>query len=108
MAKFIWISGEGWVDSSEFARPEPVNAPYVWGDLPEYISPLSMKPVDGRRARREEMKIHNVREVDPSERIEGDRKEPALAREEKKYLDARKAEKPFELSSQARDRLLKP
>jgi len=107
MPKFIWIKGEGWVDREEFVRPEPV-APAVWGDLPEYVSPLSMRPVDGRRARREEMARFNVREVDPGERMDGDRKEMSLAREEKKYLDTRAAETPFELSDQARDRLLKP
>lgn len=107
MAKYLWIKGEGWVDRNEFTRPEPV-APAVWGDLPEYVSPLSFRPVDGRRARREEMRQFNVREVDPSERMEGDRKDASLARDEKKYLDQRKAEKPFELSEQARDRLLKP
>lgn len=40
-----------------------------WSDIPEYISPITRKPVDGRYARREEMKRHNVREVDPSENI---------------------------------------
>ena len=107
MSKYIWVSGEGWIPREQFKRPEPV-APYVWSDLPEYISPMSLRPVDGRRARREEMKKYNVREVDPSERIEGDRKEPSLAREERKILEARKAEKPFELSEQARNRLLRP
>lgn len=38
-----------------------------WADIPEYISPITGKPVDGRAARREEMKRHNCREVDPSE-----------------------------------------
>lgn len=104
MAKFIWVSGEGWVDRSEFVRPEPV-APAVWGDLPEYISPLTFRPVDGRRARREEMRRFNVREVDPSERMEGDRKDPALARKEKAYLDER-ASQDVSISQSAIDRLL--
>lgn len=37
------------------------------GDLPEYISPVTGRPVDGRTERREEMKRHNLREVEPSE-----------------------------------------
>ena len=40
---------------------------YVISDIPPYKSPLSMKVVDGRYARREEMKRYNVREVDPGE-----------------------------------------
>ena len=36
-------------------------------DLPEYISPLTGRPVDGRTARREELKRNGCREVDPSE-----------------------------------------
>lgn len=107
MAKYIFVSGEGWVDRKEFTRPEPVNAPAVWGDMPEYISPLSMRPVDGRYARREEMKRFDVREVDPSERMEGDRKDPGLARKEKAYLDERASED-VSISSAAIEKLLAP
>lgn len=38
-----------------------------WADIPEYISPITGKPVDGRVARREDMKRSGSREADPSE-----------------------------------------
>ena len=41
---------------------------YVVSDTPDYCSPVTGKVVSGRAARREEMKVHNVREVDPSEK----------------------------------------
>ena len=46
---------------------KPVT-PTVISDIPAYRSPLSWKPVDGRYQRREEMKRHNVREVEPDEK----------------------------------------
>jgi len=46
---------------------EPMPLPYVRGDLPEYISPVTRKPVDGRAARREDLKRAGCREVDPGE-----------------------------------------
>lgn len=39
----------------------------IWSDLAAYKSPLGTGWVDGRAARREEMKRHNCRPVDPSE-----------------------------------------
>lgn len=47
------------------ARPNE-SKPWLC-DLPEYISPITGKPVDGRAARREELKRSGCREVDPSE-----------------------------------------
>ncbi len=49
------------------AAPSTLPAPMVMGDLPEYISPVTGKPVDGRVARREDLKRSGCREVDPSE-----------------------------------------
>lgn len=46
--------------------PERVASPFVMRDV-HYKSPLSLKEVTSRSQRREEMKVHNVREVDPSE-----------------------------------------
>lgn len=43
------------------------NKKVHWADLPEYISPITGRPVDGRAERREEMKRHGCREVDTSE-----------------------------------------
>ena len=46
---------------------EGVPMPYVRGDLPTYISPVTGKPVDGRAERREDLARTGCREVDPSE-----------------------------------------
>jgi hypothetical protein len=44
-----------------------VCAPLIVSDLPEYISPVTRKPIEGRAARREDLKRSGCREVDPSE-----------------------------------------
>jgi hypothetical protein len=41
--------------------------PYVRGDLPAYVSPITGKPIEGRAARREDLARSGCREVDPSE-----------------------------------------
>lgn len=41
---------------------------YIAPDLPEYTSPITGKPVCGRKQRREDLKRSGCREVDPSER----------------------------------------
>ena len=99
MAKYYWHNGE-WVEKKPVTQS---NTPYIWNDLPEYVSPLSFKPVDGRRARREEMKRFNVREVDPSERPEGAGipKTQAQADAERRQLEARpKYEMPAHIKEQ--------
>lgn len=48
------------------SAPDRVASPQIMRDV-AYKSPLSGKPVTSRSQRREEMKIHQVREVDPSE-----------------------------------------
>ncbi len=44
-----------------------VAMPFVLGDLPDYVSPLGSGVISGRAARREDLKRHGCREVDPSE-----------------------------------------
>jgi hypothetical protein len=44
-----------------------IFAPQVMPDTPEYISPVTRKPIVGRAARREDLKRAGCREVDPSE-----------------------------------------
>lgn len=71
MARYVWKDGQ-FVDRK---TGEPMEKPFegqicmpnVTGDLPEYISPVTGKPVDGRWARREDLKRSGCREVDPSE-----------------------------------------
>lgn len=46
---------------------EGVFLPLIQRDMASYISPVTGKPVDGRRARREDLKRSGCREVDPSE-----------------------------------------
>lgn len=67
-----------WVTPEEYARRKAMRqdapksnprlaTPYVYGDLPEYVSPVTGKPVSGRRARKYDLEANNCREVDPSE-----------------------------------------
>lgn len=39
----------------------------IASDIPDYMSPLGNGLISGRRARREELKRNNCREVDPAE-----------------------------------------
>lgn len=48
------------------AAPDRVASPFVLSDV-EYKSPLSGKLVTSRSQRREEMRLHGVREVAPDE-----------------------------------------
>lgn len=67
-ARYVFRNGE----FVERKTGEPMNAPdriatpFVLSDI-EYKSPLSLKTITSRSQRREEMKVHGVREVDPSE-----------------------------------------
>lgn len=63
MTRYVW-NGNTWVKPAQRTR---AAAPMIQSDLPAYKSPLGTGWVEGRAARREEMKRHNVREVDPSE-----------------------------------------
>lgn len=56
------------IETGETERPK---ASYVRGDLPEYISPVTGKPVDGRAARREDLARSGCVEVDPPKRSRG-------------------------------------
>ena len=44
-----------------------LSCPQVLGDIPEYVSPLGTGLVTSRSQRREELKRHGCREVDPGE-----------------------------------------
>lgn len=65
------LRGETWIDKIT-GRPmktagDFVPTPCVQRDTPAYISPITGKPVDGRRARRDDLARSGSREVDPSE-----------------------------------------
>lgn len=58
-------------------------APVVWGDLPGYESPVTGLWVEGRKARREDLKRHNCRPY------EGREQELKVARAHQAQLDAK-------------------
>lgn len=66
-----WVAPEEYAARKAARRTPPARGefptPYTAGDLPEYVSPVTGKPVDGRRARREDLARNDCREVDPSE-----------------------------------------
>lgn len=55
------------VEVTRGPRPAP-RFPTIQRDYAAYQSPLTGKMIEGRYARREEMKRENVRELDPSEK----------------------------------------
>lgn len=65
ISKHIWRDGE-WVEVSTLQRAPQVG-PYIVRDTPAYMSPVTRKMIDGRAARREDLKRSGCREVDPSE-----------------------------------------
>lgn len=73
------------------AKSPPVHS--VMTDLPAYKSPLGTGVIEGRYARREDMKRGDCREVDPSERIDPTPKSKAQATRERTQLDARRGHK---------------
>lgn len=95
------------VEVTAEARPRPAG-PYIQGDLPGYMSPLGEKGhwVEGRRARREDMARHDVREVEPSERPKGIGipKTQAQADAEKAQLRGRE---PYTMSPEMKAKLMR-
>lgn len=71
MARYVWRGGEFVCRKTGEPMHKPfagqVTAPAVVSDLPKYISPVTGQPVDGRWARKEDLKRSGCREVDPSE-----------------------------------------
>lgn len=68
MTRYVW-DGDRFVNRTTgepMEAPERVCRPMIVSDI-SYMSPLSLTPITSRSQRREEMKVHNVREVDPSE-----------------------------------------
>lgn len=68
--KYIWDRGrQEFVDRDGRAMesPDRVCKPQIISDIAPYESPLGTGMIDGRRARREDLKRSGCREVDPSE-----------------------------------------
>jgi hypothetical protein len=71
MSRYVLRGELGWFnkhtgDKIDMPLGDFVSAPAVLSDV-NYKSPLSGKEVTSRSQRREEMKVHGVREMDPSE-----------------------------------------
>ena len=76
--RYVQINGELVEVSLDYA-PEP-QGPMVFGDLPEYQSPVTGMMVAGRRARREDLKRTRSR---PWEGLQQEKKEAARQQEYK-------------------------
>lgn len=69
MTCYVRRNGQ-WVDKATgepMDVPDTIAAPLIIPDIPAYMSPMGSGLIDGRKARREDMKRHNVREVAPDE-----------------------------------------
>ena len=65
MTKHIWFDGD-WVPVDAFQKAAPAG-PFIMRDTPAYKSPVTGKVIEGRVARREDLKRSGCREVDPGE-----------------------------------------
>lgn len=64
--KWVTINGVLTEVDPDYRAPR-IPGPYIQGDLPGYLSPVTGQLVDGRRDRREDLARSGCREVDPSE-----------------------------------------
>lgn len=60
-----------WCECEAIAHRQ-VTAPFVQSDLPAYISPITGEPVEGRKARREDLVRHGCVEFEPGMREQND------------------------------------
>ena len=85
---YVWRSGR-FVDKQTGAPMQTYDrkpcAPMIVSDLPAYMSPLGTGLIDGRTARREDLKRNQCREVDP------DTWKPSEAFQEREARKAREA-----------------
>lgn len=70
--RYVFRDGH-WVEFDPYALPESV-APTVFGDLPGYESPATGQWIEGRKARREDLKASGCR---PWEGMQAERAEAA-------------------------------
>ncbi len=55
------------IDHDDYDPNGPPSMPLVLRDTPGVVSPIDDTWIEGKAQRREHMKKHNVREIDPSE-----------------------------------------
>lgn len=66
--KFVWLNEEEYAQHCAERAGSRRRAFEFMADTPGHKSPITGEYIEGRVARREHMKVHNVREVDPGER----------------------------------------
>jgi len=66
-----WVSPDEYLNRKAARKgpspTSPLPTPYTMPDTPEYVSPVGTGLVNGRVARREDLKRAECREVDPGE-----------------------------------------
>lgn len=68
MARHYWDrETREWVEYDHRAVCAAPKGPFIVSDIPAYKSPLGTGLIDGRAARREDLRRGGCREVDPSE-----------------------------------------
>jgi hypothetical protein len=68
--KYVWSrEQQAFIDreGNPMQAPDRVCAPLICSDIKPYMSPLGTGMIDGRKARREDLRRNDCREVDPSE-----------------------------------------
>lgn len=68
MPRYVWDREAGALVEVVDAPRAASAGPMVMRDTPGVKSPVDGSFIEGRVARREHMKVHNMREVDPSEK----------------------------------------
>ena len=73
MARYVWRNGE-FVDPTtnqpmDLPFKGQITLPHMRGDIQPYTSPITGQIVDGRAARREELKRHNCIEAGDKPRL---------------------------------------
>jgi hypothetical protein len=88
--RFVWSPKEGKLVEVDISARTAPRAPAVFGDLPGYESPVTGKWIEGRRARREDLKRTGCR---PYEGREQEAKEAAKVQAERARQTDQLAEK---------------
>jgi len=64
MAKFIWYNG-AWTRPEDMPKPEAQPGVMIFRDLPGYLSPVGTGWIEGRAARREDLRRAGCVEAGP-------------------------------------------
>lgn len=83
-----------------------ISAPYVHVDFPAYVSPTTGKYITSRTQRREDLKVSNCVEYEPSLKEEKDRRVREDELKLEKTIDEHVEKTIFEMPSDKRDKLV--